>query len=433
MKRFVLVLAMCSAVSLMAFAGGAGDEEMTAEAPESLGGQTLSIITFTGEFKDQGIVADFEARTGAEVDMQIVPLADYEAKIRPLLATGRNVPDIFVGEAAYVRQFVEAGYWTNLSQAPYNASTSEMFDYAAKMGTDADGKIVALTWQTTPGGWFYRRSLAKEYFGTDDPAEIAKLFKDWNSVLEAAEALKEETGGRVKMFPGIGETIFRIFYSARTTPWVNSKNEFAIDPQLLEYLRIAKVIRDSGYDAKLDDWAGPWFEAMNTPSGEAEVFLYGWPTWGLQFVMNSQENSIGDWAVAAPPAPFFWGGTWVGIYKESPNKALAWEFISMLTQDTEWMEQYALRSSDFLSNKVVMERIKDNYSSETLGGQNHFQYFFEQTLYIDGSAIQGYDYQINSIFAQVMNEYLDGQLDFDEAVEAVGARVKEALPQVEVK
>lgn len=430
MKNFI-VMALFFAIAVAAFATGA-DEELV-EAPDSFEGMTLSIVTFTGEFKDQGIVADFEARTGANVDLQIVPLADYEAKIRPLLATGTNVPDIFVGEAAYVRQFVEAGYWANLSQDPYNADTSEMFDYAAEMGTNENGDVVALTWQTTPGGWFYRRSLAKEYFGTDDPAEIGKLFKDWDTVLETAKKLHDESGGTVKMFPGIGETIFRIFYSPRTVPWVNDKNEFAIDEQLLEYLRIGKIIRDSGYDAKLDDWAGPWFEAMNTPPGEAKVFLYGWPTWGLQFVMNGQDKSVGDWAVAAPPEPFFWGGTWVGMYKDSPNKALAWEFIKMLTQDTEWMEQYALRSSDFLSNKVVMERIKDDYSSETLAGQNHLQYFFEQTPYIDGSAIQGYDYQINSIFAQVVNEYLDGQLSLDEAIEQVGLRVKEALPQVIVK
>jgi multiple sugar transport system substrate-binding protein len=332
-----------------------------------------------------------------------------------------------------VRQFVEAGYWTNLSEEPFNADTSAMFPYAAEMGTNEDGDVVALTWQTTPGGWFYRRSLAQEYFGTDDPDEIGELFTDWDSVMAAAKVLHDESGGDVKMFPGTGETLFRIFYSARTVPWVNEDDEFGIDPQMLEFMRVAKDIRDAGYDAKLDDWAGPWFEAMNTPPGEAEVFLWGWPTWGLFFVMNGQDKSVGDWAVAAPPEPFFWGGTWAGIYKDSPNKALAWEFISMLTQDEEWMEDYALRAGEFMSNTNVMEKVKDGYTSETLGGQNPLQYFYEQTPYIDASAIQGYDYQINNIFAQVLNEYLDDQLTFDEAVDALGRRVQEALPRVSIQ
>jgi multiple sugar transport system substrate-binding protein len=431
MRKFMLPLAMLVAMITPLFAGGTQEEAV--EIPDSFEGMTLSIITFTGEWQDQGVVADFEERTGATVDMQIVPLADYEAKIRPLLATGRNVPDIFVGEAAYVRQFVEAGYWTNLSQAPFNADTSGMYPYAAEMGTNADGDVVALTWQTTPGGWFYRRSLAEEYFGTDDPEVIGELFSDWDSVMEAAALLHEESDGRVKMFSGTGETLFRIFYSARTIPWVNEDNEFAIDPQMLEFMRVAKEIRDAGYDAKLDDWSGPWFEAMNTAPGDAEIFVWGWPTWGLFFVMNGQTNALGDWAVAAPPEPFFWGGTWAGIYRDSPNKALAWEFIRMMTQDEEWMEAYALRAGEFMSNMAVMDRVKDGFTSETLGGQNPLAYFSEQTPFIDASAIQGYDYQINSIFAQVLNEYLDDQLTFDEAVDAIGARVQEALPRVTVQ
>ncbi len=430
MKRFLAFFVAATVLVPVLFAGGGQEEVVT---PESFEGMTLSIITFTGEFNDQGIVADFEERTGASVEMEMVPIADYEAKIRPLLATGSGVPDLFVGEAAYVRQFVEGGYWTNLSEAPFNADTSDMFDYSASMGMDADGNVVALTWQTTPGGWFYRRSLAREYFGTDDPEEIGALFADWDTVLATAATLYEESGGTVKMFPGIGETQFRIFYSARTEPWINDRNEFVVDEQIRNYLRVAKEIRDGDFDAKLDDWSGPWFDAMNTPAGEAEVFVYGWPTWGLQFVLTGQDKSFGDWAVAAPPDPFFWGGTWVGIYADSPNKALAWEFINMLTQDAEWMEEYSLRASEFMSNKVVMDKVAADYSADVLSGQNPFAYFYDQVQYIDASAIQGYDYQINSILAQVANEYLVGDLTFDEAIAELGKRVQEAYPQVTIK
>lgn len=389
-------------------------------------------MSFTGEFNDQGIIKDYEERTGAKVEFQLIPIDQYEAKIRPLLATGRNVPDLFVGEAAYVRQFVEAGYWENLSAAPFNADVSNMFSYAAEMGTDANGNVVALTWQTTPGGWFYRRSIAKEYFGTDDPAEVAKLFVDWETALETAETLKRESGGKIHMFPGIGETIFRIFYSARTRPWVNANNEFVIDRQILDYFRLAKQIRDSGYDAKLADWTGPFMEAMNTSPDEANVFVYGWPTWGLHFVLAGQEQSKGDWAVVSGPAPFFWGGTWLGIYKDSKNKDLAWAFISMLTQDEEYMKTYARRAGEFVSNKKVVEEIKDEFASETLSGQNHFEFFLQETSTIDGSTIAGYDYQVNQILSQVVNEHLEGALTYDGAVEAMKSRVKEAFPQLTV-
>lgn len=428
MRRFAFAALMGALVVTLAAAGG--QEEVA--VPDSFEGMELSIITFTGEFNDQGIVADFEERTGATVDLQVVPNTDYEAKIRPLLATGQGVPDIFVGEAAYVRQFVEAGYWADLSEAPFNADTSDMFDYAVEMGTNDEGEVVALTWQTTPGGWFYRRSIAREYFGTDDPEQISEIFSSWDSVLEAAETLKQESNGEVSFFAGIGETLFRVFYTARTQPWISEDNEFQVDPQIQEYLRVAKEVRDNDYDARLNDWSGPWFEAMNTPPEDADVFVYGFPTWGLQFVLNGQDQSAGDWGLAAAPAPFTWGGTWLGIYEGSENKALAWEFIRMLTQDEEWMQDYAVRATEFMSDRSVMDEVREGFSSEVLAGQNPFDFFYDQVQFVSAEAIQGYDFQINQILMQVMNEYLGGQLTYDEAIDALGNRVQEAFPRVTV-
>lgn len=429
MRRLVLTIVAIGVAVMLVSCGGDAEE---VAVPDSFEGMELSIITFTGEFNDQGIVADFEERTGATVNIQVVPNTDYEAKIRPLLATGQGVPDIFVGEAAYVRQFVEAGYWTDLTEEPFNADTSDMFEYAVEMGTNDEGEVVALTWQTTPGGWFYRRSIAREYFGTDDPEEISQIFSSWDSVLEAAETLKQESNGEVSFFPGIGETLFRVFYTARTEPWISEDNEFQIDEEIQEYLRVAKEVRDNDYDARLNDWSGPWFEAMNTTPEDANVFVYGFPTWGLQFVLNGQEQSAGDWGLASSPEPFTWGGTWLGIYEGSDNKALAWEFIKMMTQDEEWMTEYSERATEFMSSESVMEEVKEGFTSDVLAGQNPLEFFYDQVQYVDATAIQGYDYQINQILMQVMNEYLGDQLTYDEAMDALGRRVKEAFPRVTI-
>ncbi|AHC14181.1 extracellular solute-binding protein [Salinispira pacifica] len=425
MKRIMLFTLLLLSSIVFVFAEGGAEET----APEDLAGTTISILSFSTEFNDQGIIADFEERTGINVEMEVVPTENYEAKLRPLLATGTEVPDIFLGEAAFVRQFVEAGYWDTLSEAPYNADTSNMYDYAVEMGSTEEGDVVALTWQTTPGGWFYRRSIAQDVFGVESPEEVAELFSDWDTVLETAETLKENG---YAMFPGIGETLFRIFYANRDEAWVNDNNEFVIDDQIKEYFRVTKTVRDMGYDAKLADWSGPWFEEMNTAPGDANVFVYGFPTWGLQFVISGQENSSGDWAVTAGPGPFFWGGTWLGIYEDAPatNKAAAWEFIKMLTQDEEYMTMYAKRSEDFLSNKEVMEEVVPTMSSPVLDGQNHFDFFAEAAEEIDGSTIKGYDYQINQILSQVMNEYLEGGLGYEDALQELTKRVLEAYPRL---
>lgn len=407
------------------------EEEAPASfAEESLEGKSLSIMTFTTEFENQAIVSDFMEKTGVNVDLQIIPQSDYTSKIRPLLKTGKNVPDLFVGEAAYVKEFVEAGYWDPLDQPPYNADVSDQFDYAVQMGTDQDGVLRALTWQMTPAGWCYRRSIAKEVLGTDDPVEVAKHFADWNKVMETAEMMKQ---AGYTMFPGIGDGVFRVFFGARTIPWINDENEFQIDPKILEYLKVAQEIREKGYDAKLSDWSGPFFEAMNTAPEDAKVFVYGWPTWGVHFVLSSQAESLGDWAITASPNPWSWGGTWLGVYRDSPNKAAAWAFIEMLTQDKEYMKGYAQRTGDFMASKTVVEEIKDTFTSEALGGQNHYEFFYGQAQYVDGSPIIGEDFQIGIIMGQLVNEYLEGNYTYDEAVEELKQRVKSAYPDITIK
>lgn len=104
----------------------------------------------------------------------------------------------------------------------------------------------------------------------------------------------------------------------------------------------------------------------------------------------------------------------------------------MLTQDEEWMEAYARKATEFMSDKSVMNEVRQGFESEVLAGQNPFDFFYEQVQYVDATAIQGYDYQINQILMQVMREYLADQLTFDEAVDALGRRVKEAYPRVSV-
>jgi ABC-type glycerol-3-phosphate transport system substrate-binding protein len=85
-----------------------------------------------------------------------------------------------------------------------------------------------------------------------------------------------------------------------------------------------------------------------------------------------------------------------------------------------------------MSSEPVMAEVKEGFTSEVLGGQNPLEFFYDQVQFVDATAIQGYDYQINQILMQVMNEYLGGQLTYDEALDALARRVKEAFPRVSI-
>ena len=70
----------------------------------------------------------------------------------------------------------------NLSQEKYGAEdiSKDMIPYVDELSRDKEGDIRGLSWQSTPGGFWYKKALAKEYLGTDDPDELAAMLSDWD-------------------------------------------------------------------------------------------------------------------------------------------------------------------------------------------------------------------------------------------------------------
>jgi len=400
------------------------------QGPESFKGKTLTILSMSDEFKTNKVVEDFEAATGAKVDLQVVPNEQYLNKLKPLLKTGHNVPDIFVGEAGFVKQVVNLGMSEDLSKAPYNADTKDQYAYADQMGRDNEGVLRALTWQTTPGGLFYRRSIANAVFGTDDPDKIGAKFATWDDFLASGKVLASKG---YFLLPNAGD-LGNVFFAQKKVPYFDKTNHWQLDPIIKTFFDVAKKVRDGGMDAKLGAWSAPWMDGMNTKPGSAKIFSYLWPTWGLFFVMNGQKNSIGDWHVTETPGGWYWGGTWMNIYKKSPNKALAWAFIKMMTQDKDYIKKYALRTGDFNSDKVVDQEIVGNFDkgdpAGVLGGQNHYAFFLKSADKIDASGVSADDTVINGLVSNVLGDYLDGKIpSVDAAMAEITNRVKQQFPQ----
>ena len=68
---------------------------------------------------------------------------------------------------------------------------AEIAPYTVDIGTNPDGELVGLGYQATGGAFIYRRSIAKDVWGTDDPAVIKdKIGPGWDKFFEAAAELK---------------------------------------------------------------------------------------------------------------------------------------------------------------------------------------------------------------------------------------------------
>ncbi|WP_335869528.1 ABC transporter substrate-binding protein [Bacillus sp. 2205SS5-2] len=440
MKRWIHMLL---ALTLMAgiIAGCSSSNEANSDGGKK-DSKVLKVWSFTDELQ-KGAIKTFEDKHDVKVELTIVPIADYPTKIKPVLESGVGAPDVFTGEVAFLKQWTERDYWENLSEEPYNVDEWEedYIPYVYDLGKDSEGNVKALSWQTTPGGIFYRRSIAKDVLGTDDPTEIGNMMSTWDGLFEVGEKLKQEG---VRLFPDEGA----IRWFARgvdSTPWVDENKELVMTQAKLDYFDQAKQLRDKDYTAFAPEWSPSWFASMNgeiaynggweevkEDSGDkTEVFSYALPTWGLHSVLKpSGEDTAGDWAVTSGPNPYFWGGTWLGIYKGSDKKDLAFEFVKMMTHDEEFLTDWANETGDVLSYLPVTSKIKDDFNEDFLGGQNNYTFFLEQAKAIDAKAVTKYDQEIDTLLGAHVSEYVDGKKTKDEAIQDFYKAVKNAYPDI---
>ena len=206
-KLLTIVLALTLVLSMAACASGGSPETTAAAAPSeqdavqtTAGSQETQTDTLSGTLEvwssgeelGRFVEGFHELYPDVTVNITVVPNADFIAKLTPTLAGGQGAPDIFTGESDYVKYLVESGFWDDLKAAPYNADVSDVWDYVAAVGTDSSGTLRALSWQASPGSVMYRRDMAKEVLGTDDPDQVAAMLTDDAAMLDVAAKLKEK-------------------------------------------------------------------------------------------------------------------------------------------------------------------------------------------------------------------------------------------------
>jgi len=393
----------------------------------------LVIWSFTDEL--QKMIEYYKAdNPGVEIEFVLVPNDVYQSKLKPVLQSGTDAPDVFTLEAAYVKGYVGTGWMADISSL--SAKAANTMAYTKDIVTDANGRLRALSWQATPGAYFYRASLAKKYWGSDDPKVIQAKLSNLNNFVKAAEELKTKSKGTAVIISSQGD-LFQVFKAGRKDPWVKN-NTFVLDPVMLTLMDVVKSFRDKGYEGRVGQWSEGWFAGMKGALADAkgaavEVMGYFLPTWGLHYVLkqNAPETS-GDWRMIQGPIPYFWGGTWVAAYNKSTNKAEALKFIEYVTTNEKFLTAWAKDTGDMVSNTKVVDAIKGTYKEPYLGGQNHYEAFAAMTKTINGKILSGYDQEIESIFQEQMTAFADGTKTKAVAVKDLKEAVASQFPELKV-
>ena len=133
----------------------------------------------------------------------------------------------------------------------------------------------------------YRRSIAKDVLGTDDPDAVQAQLSSWDKFNAVAEKASEKG---YKMLSGYDDA-YRVFSNNVSAPWVDSNNKIVIDDNIMKWVDQTKTFTEKGYNNKSSLWDNVW-QADQGPKGNVFGFFYS--TWGINFTLlgNALETPV---------------------------------------------------------------------------------------------------------------------------------------------
>jgi multiple sugar transport system substrate-binding protein len=395
------------------------------------GGSSKKEIT-VWSFTDEGkyAVKKFEEKyPDVKVNFKHIPGDQYDTKLRSALQTGVKAPDVFALENGVVRKFIDNPALENLSDYNADELIQQQYEYVQATEKDSKGNVKVIGYQGTPGGIYYRRDLAKEYLGTDDPAKVSEMISSWDKLFEIGQRVEMESNGEVHALSN-WNAINTVQGGNVTQAWVVDE-KLVIDPERLKVLDLGKTAQDKNVVAQLEDWS----PAMNATMQTGEIMFYPGPTWYLQYVLKANApDTSGLWGLAHGPGSFYGGGTFYAIYNKSENKELAWEFINFYSFDHDFLKQLAKEQSYFTSNRDVNAEMAPTLTSDFLGGQKYFEFFGIEAEKIPSFTRTKYDGDIDAIWGENVQSFMKGNIKTkDELITKFKKDVKHDFPELEVE
>lgn len=455
MKKRVFAAFMATLMVAGSLAGcgskaSSGDNSDAANVEE---GKVINIYSWNDEFRQrlETVYPEVEStskdgsvtklKDGTEIHWVINPNQDgvYQQKLDEALlkqadASADDKVDIFLSETDYVFKYTDkdadvAMPLKDLGIDP-KKDLGDQYDFTKTTASDSDGVQRGSTWQCCPGLLVYRRDIAKDVFGTDDPDTVAEKVKDWDTMKITAQELKEKG---YYTFASYADT-FRLYGNSIDESWVApGDTKIKVDQKIMDWVNTSKEWLDAGYlnSTVKGQWNDDWNKAM---SSQSKVFAFLFPAWGIDFTLKPNwDGEDGQWAVTNPPQEYNWGGSYIHAATGTDNPQHAKDIILALTGDKDNLLTISKDYSDFTNTKTGMQEAANddaNYSSEFLGGQNAFKYFAPVAENIKIAPLSSYDQGCVELIQNSFSDYLQGKVTFDKAKENFETAIKERYPDI---
>jgi multiple sugar transport system substrate-binding protein len=401
---------------------GSAASFVSAAQPPSL---SLTIAAFPAVDQIVSAALPEWAKRHADVSVKVVSrqFEDHHTAMTTALSTSSYLPDIIALEVGYVGRFAQGGGLENLLATPFKMGElkDRFVPYAFDQATSRNGAVIAVPTDLGPGTLLYRDDIIKRA-----EISVAELTRSWESYVESGVKIKASTGSylmahardmkdiviRAGITPGQG-----IYFDQQSKVLVNSA-------RFRRAFALAKKVRQNKLDAKVSAWSNEWTEGFKRGTLATQLsgawlagHLNNWLAPKTRGLWRATQLPEGAWAA--------YGGTFFAIPKNSnlATKALAWEFIKMLTVERQ-MQLQAFKSQDAFP--ALLQAHDDPFFEqpiEFLGGQKARLLWRDAARHINAVQVHKQD----SFADEVVNTELDKVLDRDKDINSALADAQRLL------
>lgn len=313
----------------------------------SQGGNELTYVYFTDGPDEQAtrdLIAQFEERTGASVELQIVPFDNLEQQLQARLSGG-NAPDV----ARLTNLVPFRGDLLDLRAAGQDIG-DEFLDVADEYVTGPNGELQAVPSDLTMNGPLVNTD---QFEAAGVPLPSADDPWTWDELVAGARQVQQANGTEYALaFDKSGHRLAGLFSQFGTDYFAPDGSVELDRGRATEAVTLFTDLHRQGA-MPADFWleSGTRYEGANDIFLAQDVPVYISGNWQV-----SQFAETADFGWAAIPNPCaercggFPGGKFMAAFQQSDNQELAAEFIAFMNS-RQSQEQFA-RASLFLPTRT---------------------------------------------------------------------------------
>lgn len=413
------ILAMLLALVLVAGLACCGREPVkgTDDAAE---GTVLNIYAWNKDFK--GLFEKYyTVPEGVTVNWIINPDEDgvYQEKLDAALlaqadAGADSKVDMFLVEADDILKYADSDATADVSAIGVT-DFSNCYPYTVQAASDAGGKVKGVSFQCSPAALIYRRSIAKDVLGTDDPAEVQAALDSWKKFDAVAAAAKEKG----YYMTASEAATYRAFSNNAVSAWVDVGNKLQFDEAINAWVTQAETYCKNGYTVPGDIWGDDCTSQM---FADGKTMCFFGPAWyyntSMKNAKDAEKGCSGDWAICQGPQAYFWGGTWLLAAAGTDNPTLVADVMNTFINNEEVCSGLVKDEGLFSNNQAVNAKYAEDpaFDNAFLGGQNDLAVYLELAKSIKFENRTIYDQLLDEGFQANMRDYFKGNVTKDEAL-----------------